>query len=254
MMSLKDQVVIVTGAGRGIGRQIAISFAQAGAIPVLFDLDAEGVRAVHKELADSGLKSLPLVGSVASEDDVKQMVAATLKELGRVDILVNNAGISPKKDGRRPNVPEIELQEWNQVLAVNLTGVFLCCKAVLPHMEEKKYGRIVNISSSAALDGGFLAGPHYVASKGAVSAFTMSLAKEAAPYNITVNAVAPGRIQSPMAKLTSEKKNQEAMARIPVGRFGMPEDVAESILYLASEKAGYVTGITLNLSGGQVMG
>lgn len=253
-MSLKDQVVIVTGAGRGIGRQIAISFAQAGAIPVLFDLDAEGVQALHKELADSGLKSLPLVGSVASEDDVKQMVADTLKELGRIDILVNNAGISPKKDGRRPNVPEIELQEWNQVLAVNLTGVFLCCKAVLPHMEQKKYGRIVNISSSAALDGGFLAGPHYVASKGAVSAFTMSLAKEAAPYNITVNAVAPGRIQSPMAKLTSEKKNQEAMARIPVGRFGMPEDVAEAILYLASDKAGYVTGITLNLSGGQVMG
>lgn len=253
-MSFKDQVVIVTGAGQGIGRQIALSFAQQGAIPALFDLDAQRVQVVYKELAESGQKSLPLAGSVDNEEDVAQMVATILAELGSIDILVNNAGISPKKEGRRPNVTEIELEEWNQVLAVNLAGVFLCCKAVLPHMQRKRSGRIVNISSSAAFDGGFLAGPHYVASKGAVSAFTMSLAKEVTPFGITANAVAPGRIQSPMAKLTSQKKNQEAMERIPAGRFGLPQDVANAVLFLASEEASYMTGTTLNLSGGQVMG
>lgn len=252
-MSFKDKVVIVTGAGQGIGKEIALRFAEHGAIPVLFDLIEDRVIAIHQELADSGKKSLPISGDISKEDDVNRLVATTLKELKTIDVLVNNAGISPKKDGRRPNIPEISFSEWNQVIGVNLSGTFLCCKAVLPHLMEKKAGRIVNISSSAALDGGFLAGPHYVASKGAIRALTMSIAREVAPFNITVNAVAPGRVQTPMAKLTSQAKNQQALERIPLGRFGLPEDVAAAVLYLASDDSSYMTGTTLNLSGGQVM-
>lgn len=253
-MSFKDKVVIITGAGQGIGREIALRFAENGAIPVLFDLVNERVEQVHQELADTGKKSIPISGDISKEEDVDRLVATTLKKLKTIDILVNNAGISPKKEGRRPNLPEISLSEWNQVLAVNLTGTFLCCKAVLPHFIEKKAGKIVNISSSAALDGGFLAGPHYVASKGAIKALTMSMAREAAPFGITVNAVAPGRVQTPMAKLTAKAKNQEALERIPLGRFCRPEEVAAAVLYLSSDESGYITGTTLNLSGGQVIG
>jgi len=196
---------------------------------------------------------LPVIGDVSNEEDVARLVDTTISNFGHIDILVNNAGISPKKDGRKPLLTEIPLQEWKKVIDVNLTSMFICCKAVLPTMIKQKSGRIVNLSSSAALDGGFLAGAHYTASKGGVSALTMSLAREVAPNGITVNAVAPGRIITPMASLTSDEKNREALSRIPVGRFGKPEDVANIILFLASEKTSFMTGVTVNVSGGYVI-
>jgi len=252
-MLLENKVAIVTGGGRGIGRAIALRLAQEGAIVIICDIIEENVKSVCKELCDSGKKAFPFTGDVSDEDNVNGMVETTRKQCGRIDILVNNAGISPKKEGRKANLTEISLDEWNKVIAVNLTSVFLCCKAVLPHFIERKGGRIINISSSSALDGGLLAAPHYVASKGGISALTKTLAREVAPFGITVNAVAPGRVESPMAQLTSPERNREALQRIPVGRFGSPEDIANSVVFLASEEAQYITGITLNVSGGYVM-
>jgi 3-oxoacyl-[acyl-carrier protein] reductase len=252
-LGLHGKVAIVTGAGRGIGRAIALRLAQEGAVVIPCDIIEENVKAVYKELFDSGKKAFPFTGDVSNEQDVKKMVETTLKRYERIDILVNNAGISPKKEGRKANLTEISLDEWNQVVAVNLTSVFLCCREVLPLFIKQKSGRIINISSSSVLDGGFLAAPHYVASKGGISALTKTLAREVATLGITVNAVAPGRVESPMTILTSPERNREALQRIPIGRFGTPEDIAHSVLFLASEEAQYITGITLNVSGGYVM-
>jgi 3-oxoacyl-[acyl-carrier protein] reductase len=252
-MLLENKVAIVTGAGRGIGRAIALRLAQEGAILIICDIEEESIKAVCQELTDLGKQGLPFTCDVSNENDVQAMVETIINKYGKIDILVNNAGISPKKEGRKPNLTEISLDEWNKVIAVNLTSVFLCSKAVLPYLIKQKAGWIINISSSAALDGGFLAAAHYVASKGGISAMTKSLAREVAPFGITVNAIAPGRVESPMAHLTSPERNIEALKRIPMGRFATPEEVANAVLFLASGQAQYITGITLNVSGGYVM-
>jgi 3-oxoacyl-[acyl-carrier protein] reductase len=252
-MLLEKKVAIVTGAGRGIGRAIALRLAQEGAILVICDVEEENIGAVCKELKDSGKQGFPFPCDVSNKDNVQAMVETTVKQFGKIDILVNNAGISPKKEGRKPNLTEISLEEWNRVIAVNLTSVFLCCKTVLPYFIKQKAGWIISISSSSALDGGLLAAAHYVASKGGISAMTKSLAREVAPFGINVNAIAPGRVESPMALLTSPERNMEALKRIPAGRFGTPEDVANAALFLVSGQAQYITGITLNVSGGYVM-
>jgi 3-oxoacyl-[acyl-carrier protein] reductase len=193
------------------------------------------------------------VVDVSDEIGVNGLIETVVKTFGQIDVLVNNAGISPKKEGRRPNLIEIGFDEWRRVINVNLNSVYLCCKAVFPHMMKRKYGRIINISSSAALDGGYLAGPHYVASKGGVRALTMNIAREVAGLGITINAIAPGRTLTPMAGLTSNEKNKEALQRIPVGRFAVPEDIANAALFLASDASQYITGTTLNITGGQVL-
>ncbi len=252
-MLLENKVAIITGAGRGIGRAIALRLAQEGAILTICDIEEESIKTASKELINSGKQVLPFTCDVSNGDNVQAMVETTINKYGKMDILVNNAGISPKKEGRKPNLTEISIDEWNKVIAVNLTSVFLCSKAVLPYLIKQKAGWIINISSSAALDGGFLAAAHYVASKGGISAMTKSLAREVAPFGITVNAVAPGRVESPMAHLTSPERNIEALKRIPMGRFATPEEVANAVLFLASGQAQYITGITLNVSGGYVM-
>jgi 3-oxoacyl-[acyl-carrier protein] reductase len=252
-MSLRTKIAIVTGAGRGIGREIALKLASEGAALVIVDVDGKNIEGVYKELIELGKRALPFIGDVSNEEDVKKLIETARNEYGKIDILVNNAGISPKKEGRKQNLIEISLDEWNLVLKVNLTSVFLCCRAVLPFFIEQKDGRIVNIASSAVFDGGFLAASHYVASKGGISALTRTLAREGAPYGIRVNAVAPGRVQTPMALLTSDEKNRETLKRIPLGRFGLPGDVADAVLFLVSDGSNYITGITLNLSGGYVM-
>lgn len=254
LMPSENRVGIVTGAGRGIGRAIARKLAREKVKVAVVDIQEENLKELCEEIAAEGGQSFPFIASVAEEMDVARMVEATVERYGQIDILVNNAGISPKKDGRKAYLVEISLEEWNEVIKVNLTSVFLCCKAVLPRMMERKNGAIVSISSSAALDGGFLAASHYVASKGAISAMTRTLAREGAPHGIRVNAVAPGRIQTPMALLTSQEKNQEAMQRIPMGRFGTTDDIADAVAYLASDESRYVTGVTLNVSGGYVLG
>lgn len=250
-----ERVGVVTGAGGGIGRAIAMKLAREGARLVLVDIASEGIETLAQEIGRSGGKALVCRADVGNEADVGICLERSIAEYGRVDLLVNNAGISPKKvDGTKAMLTEISLFEWEQVLRVNLTSAFLMCKASIPHMVRQGQGAIVSISSSAALDGGMLAATHYSASKGAVSAMTRTLAKEVAPHGIRVNAVAPGRVATAMAKLSSDERNRVALGRIPLGRFAEPDEIADSVAYLLSEQASYITGVTLNVSGGYVVG
>ncbi|MER1967698.1 SDR family NAD(P)-dependent oxidoreductase [Castellaniella sp. GW247-6E4] len=253
-MERDQKVAIVTGAGGGIGRAISVKLVRAGMRLVLVDKVPEGVESLAQEIVQEGGQAIPCRVDVGDEADVRRCLEQTIVEYGRVDCLVNNAGISPKKpDGAKATLVEIPLAEWETVMRVNLTSVFLMCAASIPHMQRQGAGAIVSISSSAALDGGILAAAHYSASKGAVAALTRTLAKEVARHGIRVNAVAPGRVDTPMAKLSSDERNQAARARIPLGRFAEPEEIADSVAYLLSDQASYVTGVTLNVSGGYVV-
>lgn len=254
-MDFEDKVGIVTGAGGGIGRAIALRLARSGVHLVLVDVAPKGIEVLVREIEQSGGRALACRANVGDESDVGACLELAVAEYGRVDILVNNAGISPKKpDGTKASLTEIPLAEWEEVMRVNLTSVFLMCKAAIPHMVRAGRGSIVSISSSAALDGGMLAATHYSASKGAVSAMTRTLAKEVAPHGIRVNAVAPGRVATAMAKLSSDERNRAALGRIPLGRFAEPDEIADSVAYLLSDQASYITGVTLNVSGGYVVG
>ncbi len=253
-MGADRKVGIVTGAGGGIGRAIAMKLADQGVVVVLVDLVLQGIEEVAQEIRQGGGEAVTHGADVGDEAQVRECIAKTMDNHGRIDLLVNNAGISPKKaTGSKAYLTEIPLSEWENVLRVNLTSVFLMCGASIPHMVRQGSGAIVNISSSAALDGGILAATHYSASKGAVAAMTRTLSKEMAPHGIRVNAVAPGRVATAMAKLSSNERNQAALSRIPIGRFAEPEEIADSVAYLLSDQASYITGVTLNVSGGYVV-
>lgn len=253
-MPTDHRVAIVTGAGGGIGRAISSKLARDGARVVLADMAPDGVEALAREIRDAGGEAMPCRVDVGEEADVRRCIGRAIGEYGRIDILVNNAGISPKKaNGSKATLVEIPLEEWETVIRVNLTSVFLMCAASLPHMIEQGSGAIVSISSSAALDGGLLAATHYSASKGAVAALTRTLSREVASHGIRVNAIAPGRVATPMAQLSSEERNQAALARIPLGRFADAGEIADAVAYLASDQASYITGVTLNVSGGYVV-
>jgi len=253
-MAIDKKVGIVTGAGGGIGRAISMRLAKDGVRLVLVDMVSQGIELLAQEIEQAGASAMSCCADVGDETDVHKCLQETIARYGRVDMLVNNAGISPKKaDGAKANLTEISLAEWETVMRVNLSSVFLMCRAAIPHMVRQGSGAIVNISSSAALDGGLLAAAHYSASKGAVSAMTRTLAKEMAQHGVRVNAVAPGRVATAMAKLSSQERNQAALARIPLGRFAEPQEIADSVTYLLSEQASYITGVTLNVSGGYVV-
>lgn len=253
-MAKDSRVAIVTGAGRGIGRSISLRLAAEGMRLALADVNADDIGELADEIRAAGGQAMSVVTDVGDEAQVNACVKAVLDEFGQLDFLVNNAGVSYKKpNGMKATVTEISLAEWESVMRINVTGVFLMSRAAVQHMLERGSGAIVNISSSAALDGGMLAASHYSCSKGAVAAFTRTLAKELAGQGIRVNAVAPGRVETPMAKLSSSERNQAALARIPMGRFAQPDEIADAVAYLLSDQSSYVTGINLNVSGGYVI-
>lgn len=253
-MSINQQVGIVTGAGGGIGRAIALRMAEEGVRLMLVDAVSEGISALAAEIEANGGKAITCQADVGNPDDVRRCIEQTISKYGYITMLVNNAGISPKKpDGAKAKLVEISLDEWEKVMRVNLTSVFLMCAASIPYMKGHQGASIVSISSSAAFDGGLLAAAHYSASKGAVSAMTRTLAKELATEGIRVNAVAPGRVATPMAKLSSSERNEAALSRIPLGRFADADEIADSVFYLLSKQASYITGVTLNVSGGYVV-
>jgi len=200
-LRFKDKVVIVIGAAMGIGREIALSFAREGANVVLFDI-SDKVFETSKEVESLGVKALAIKGDVARKDDVERTVSETIATFNRIDILVNNAGIYPFKQ-----FIEMTEEDWDKVIAVNLKGVFLFTKAVVPHMIKQRYGRIINISSIAGSVVGFPNLTHYCASKAGVLGFTKALALELAQYNITVNAIAPGPIETPGTRALSTTEN-----------------------------------------------
>ena len=246
-MMLKDKVALVTGGARGIGRDIALCFANEGADIAICDVNAETLATTQKEIESAGRQALTGAVDVTKSDQVEAFVQKILDKFKKIDILVNNAGIT--RDGLIVRMSEAD---WDLVLAVNLKGAFNCTKAVSKTMMKQRDGRIVNIASIIGIMGN--AGQaNYAASKGGLIAFTKTVAKELASRNVRANAIAPGFIQTDMtAKLTDEVKS-EMMKHIPLGRLGSPQDVADLALFLASDDSAYVTGQVIQVDGGMVM-
>lgn len=247
MIDLTGRVALVTGGSQGIGRDTAIALAAAGADVVLLARTEENLRATAEIIRQQGRRALPLKADVTVAEAVQAAVAQAMEQFGRLDILVNNAGIT--RDGL---LLRMKLEDWDDVLRTNLTGMFLCTRAVLPHMLKARYGRIINITSVMGQMGS--AGTtNYAASKAGIIGFTKALAREVASRQITVNAVAPGLIDTAMTQVLDEKRRQEILALIPLGRIGRGQEVAAGVVFLASEAAGYITGHVLNINGGLYM-
>jgi 3-oxoacyl-[acyl-carrier protein] reductase len=246
-MSLEGKTAIVTGAAQGIGRQIAETLAGDGADVAVADLDTGRSQEVVEAISKLGRRALNLKVNVADWNDAKNMSDQVIKEWGHVDILVNNAGIT--RDGLLVRMKE---EDWHLVLQVNLYGTFHCTKAVLQPMTKQRYGRIVNIASIVGAMGN--AGQaNYAASKAAVIGFTKSVAREYASRMVTVNAVAPGFIDTAMTQGLPDEVKQTLMKQIPLGRLGQASDVAEAVRFLVSDGAGYITGQVLHVNGGMLM-
>ena len=244
-MDLSNKVAIVTGSGRGIGRAIALKLAEAGATIVVNDVGSpEPAEKVAEEIKAINGKSLVVLVDVSKADEVNTLVGTAIETYGKVDILVNNAGIT-----RDQLIIRMSEDDWDRVISVNLKSVFLCTGAVLRHMIEQRSGRIVSISSIVGISGN--AGQaNYASAKAGIIGFTRSIAREVASRGITVNAIAPGFIDTEMTERIDEKRRQELMSRIPVGYLGTPRDVAEAVAFLASEEARYITGHVLHVDGG----
>ena len=246
-MSLEGRVAIVTGAAQGIGRAIAETLARHGADVVVADLDPGRSHETVAAVGKLGRRALNLKVNVADWNEVKSMTEEVLKDWGKIDILVNNAGIT--RDGLLVRMKE---EDWNLVLQVNLNGTFHCTKAVLQPMTKQRYGRIVNIASIVGAMGN--AGQaNYAASKAAVIGFTKTIAREYASRQVTVNAVAPGFIDTAMTQGLPADVKETLQKQIPLGRLGQATDVAEAVRFLVSDEAAYITGQVLHVNGGMLM-
>ena len=246
-MSLQGRVAIVTGAAQGIGRAIAETLAEAGADIVVADLDPARSKDAVSAVEKFGRKALNVKVNVADPNDTKAMAEQVLKEWGKIDILVNNAGIT--RDGLLLRMKE---EDWNLVLQVNLNGTFNCTKAVLQPMTKQRYGRIVNIASIVGVMGN-VGQANYAASKAAVIGFSKTVAREYASRNVTVNAVAPGFIDTAMTQGLSAEVKETLQKQIPLARLGTPADIADAVRFLVSEEAAYITGHVLHVNGGMLM-
>ncbi len=246
-MSLNGKIALVTGAGQGIGQAIATTLAEDGADVIVADLDEGKCRETVGMIQELGKKSEALPMNVGNWDQVKGGMDQIIQDWGRIDILVNNAGIT--KDGLLMRMKE---EDWDAVLQVNLTGTFFCSKAVLPSMSKQRSGRIVNIASIVGAIGN-IGQANYAASKAAVIGLTKTVAREYASRNITVNAVAPGFIDTAMTRHLSPEIQEALLNQIPSKRLGQPTDVAHAVNFLCSEQAGYITGHVLHVNGGMHM-
>ncbi len=245
-VKFKDRVAIVTGGARGIGKAIALALLREGAKVILVDVDEDRLEASKKEMREGVVRSIPL--DITKHSEVRGMVSQVLESFGRIDILVNNAGII-----RRGTIETVTEEDWDRVIEVNLKGTFNCCKAVVEIMKQQGYGKIVNVSSIAGKLGDITSAPGYGPSKAAVDALTKTLARQLARYGINVNAVSPHAIETEMSAQWSEERRKEIIASIPLGRLGKPEDVAEAVLFLASDSASFITGEVLDVNGGALM-
>lgn len=249
MFNLHDRVAIITGAQRGMGRTHALALAAQGARVVLTDKKPNACRAVADEIESMGGKAVCMTMDVSSKKQIDRVFDDVVDHFKGIDILVNNAGIFKPK-------PALDLteEEWEETLAVNLKGQFLCAQRAAKEMKKHKWGRIINISSIASgqVGVGFPGAAHYTASKGGILGMTETLAIEWAPFGITVNAIAPGAIDTPMVESAKMPKSalNALLAHIPLHRMGKPEEVSVAVVFLASEEASYVTGSTLYVDGG----
>jgi NAD(P)-dependent dehydrogenase (short-subunit alcohol dehydrogenase family) len=249
-MRLRDKVVLITGGASGMGRLAAITFAREGARVAAVDVSADAGEAVAKEIARDGGQALFVRGNVGREDDVRAAVRRVVERFGRLDVLYNNAGIFPEKDG---SVVDVEESVWDEVMTVNLKGIYLCCKHGIPELTRAGGGSIINVASFVALVGCTVPQDAYTASKGGVIALTKSLAVQFGPARIRTNAIAPGPIETPLLMswlLNNPEAKQRRLDRIPLGRFGRPEDIVQMALYLASDESAWVNGSVLVVDGG----
>jgi len=249
-MNFKDRVAMVTGAGGGIGRATAIQLAENNANVIIADLDLKGVKKLKKFLDinyNGQIQAKRL--DVSKKDQVNRIVLEVIEEFKKIDILVNCAGI----DYFGEDFLNLKEENWDHVINVNLKGTFLIGQRVMREMKKKQYGRIINIGSIAGEIGGVLSGADYAASKGGVFALTKTMAKYGAKYNITANCISPGQIDTKMVSVWNDKERKMFIDKIPLGRFGKPEEVASAILYLASNDAAFITGAVLDVNGGILM-
>lgn len=246
---LQGKVAIVTGGGCGIGRGIVQRLSQAGAMVVAADIDLAAAQETIKRVMVPETEAAACAVDVTDSLSVKDMVQFTVDSFGAPDILVNNAGIMFRR-----HVMDISLDEWQNTMNVNLTGPFICCQAVIPLMREKGYGRIINMSSSAGRSVSTLGGAHYTASKAGLLGLTRAIAKETAPQGITVNAICPGLIDTQMARdTTTPEELKNFIDSFPIQRLGLPEEIGDLVVFLGSERAAYITGISLDINGGDLM-
>jgi 3-oxoacyl-[acyl-carrier protein] reductase len=247
-MSLSGRVALVTGASQGIGRACALKLAEAGATVAVAARNQEKLNEVVRQISASGRKASAFPMDVADEEQIKAAFQAALGQLGKIDILVNNAGIT-----RDQLVMRMKRADWDNVLNTNLTSAYLCIQQVIGAMLKQRWGRVINITSIFGQMG--QAGQaNYASSKAGLIGLTMAIAREVASRNITCNAVAPGFIETAMTEGLPDNLKQDALKLIPLGRIGMPEDVASAVAFLASEEASYITGQVLNVNGGMLMG
>lgn len=247
MENFKDRVVVVTGAARGIGAEIAREFSSKGATIIISDVNQDNLNNTYAELSKSNSNVLGIKSDISKLNEAQQLIEKILESYGKVDVLVNNAGVT--RDNLLMRMSE---DEWDQVIDINLKGTFNCIKAVTRAMVKQKYGKIINISSVVGLMGN--AGQsNYSASKAGIIGLTKSVARELASRNITCNAIAPGFIETRMTANLDEKVIDNLKSQIPLGRLGSVTDVAKLVCFLASEDASYITGQVINVDGGMVM-
>lgn len=246
-MNLSKRVAIVTGSGQGIGREIAMTLAEHGASVVISDINTTSANEVAAEIVARNGESIAITADVTVQEEVASLVDQTVSSFGQIDILVNNAGIT-----RDTLLLRMSSTDWDQVLAINLKGAFLCTQAVVRHMLKQRWGRIINIASVVGLIGN--AGQaNYAAAKAGLIGLTKTTAREVAARGVTANAIAPGLIDTGMTRKLSDNAKQEFLRQIPLGYAGLPKDVANAVAFLASEEARYITGHVLNVDGGMVM-
>jgi acetoacetyl-CoA reductase len=247
MPDLEGKVAIVTGGSRGIGEQIAVQLAGRGAdVAINYRSRESDAQAVAERIEAEGVRGLAIQADISKMEEARDLIKQVHREWGRVDILVNNAGITRDK-----SMKKLTDDDWKEVLDTNLGGVYATCSEVLPIMMEQGYGRIINITSFVGQAGNF-GQANYAASKGGIIAFTKTMAIEMAKYNITVNAIAPGFTETEMLSQVPQKIRDKILERVPMGRFGKPEEIARAVVFIAAE-GDYITGQQINVNGGVYM-
>jgi len=245
---LKDKVVIVTGAAAGLGKAITLAFAQERAKVIAVDINSSKLEIISKHFKKKNLDGLIMQSDISHMDEMDTVVRTALSTFHRIDVLVNNAGICP-----RTNLEDISEEEWDRVLTVNLKSAFFLSQRVLPFMKENRYGKIINIASGAGKIGGLQVGAHYSASKAGLICLTKTLARYGASFGINVNAVCPGVIETEMTNSIPPAHIETYKQSIPLGRVGLAQEVANAVLFLASDTASYITGEITDVNGGLIM-
>ena len=243
-----NKKAIVTGAAQGIGLAIASRLAKEGAQVALCDINWEKLKLEAESLSRQGLKATALCSDVSSVTGINKMVEEAANQFNGLDILVNNAGILDSS-----SIEDMKEETWDRVMAVNLKGVFFCCQAAIPYLKKSAAPRILNVSSLAGRMGGYEAGLSYTASKGAVLSITMGMARQLAPFGITVNALCPGTTETDIIKQWTLDQISDLRQKVPLGRLGSVEDMAGAAAFLTSNEAGFITGLSLDVNGGMYM-